>query len=148
MDNYKKEERRKSKRIKADFIVVYKIDKPLAVRIMFDSQETNALMVDLSEKGIAIKTDRDIPVETILLINFIIVNTAAVENSEQIKAMNIKGKVCNNTLIEAKGEVRNNTLTETNEHRLGILFTDISNENRKFIANFVKMVAKGCKTQE
>lgn len=148
MDNYKKNERRKSKRIKADFIVVYKIDKPLAVRIRFDNQETNALMVDLSEKGIAIKTDRDIPVGTILLINFIIVNTAVAENSDQIKAMDIMGKVCNNTLIEAKGEVRNNTLTETNEHRLGILFTDINDENKKFIANFVKMVAQGFKTQE
>lgn len=148
MDNYKKNERRKSKRIKADFIVVYKIDKPLAVRIRFDNQETNALMVDLSEKGIAIKTDRDIPVGTILLINFIIVNTAVAENSDQIKAMDITGKVCNNTLIEAKGEVRNNTLTETNEHRLGILFTDINDENKKFIANFVKMVAQGFKTQE
>jgi len=136
MVSERKNENRSFARVKADFVVLYRLDEPLRVKISIDNRETNAVMVDLSEGGLAIKTEEDIAAGIKLLINFIIVNVAIENEDEQIKAMNIKGKVCNNASLG------------NGEYRLGVSFTQINDDDRKFIAKFVKMVSEGHEGQE
>jgi len=130
MDNaYTNNERRKANRLKASFILTYQVNQPLSLRMTvgWDS-DIVALMLDLSQEGMAISTDYDLPVATILLMKFTLINLEA-EGDERVKAMKITG------------EVKSNILLDKNEHRLGIQFTQI-NENDKFaIADFVKMAS-------
>ena len=123
---YKDTDKRRSKRLKVEFIVTYKIDKPVEVHMWISDKEVNALMLDLSESGMAIVTNYDIPASATLLIRFTLINLYA-NKDERV------------TSIKILGEVRYNILTEENEHRLGISFTRITQEDKSAIANFIKM---------
>lgn len=127
-DRYNGPERRKSKRLRVDFIVVYRVRRPIRLFMVIKNKEVSALMTDLSEGGMAILTDYDIPVSTTLLIKFTLINPPATEN-ERVRMM------------EITGEVRYNTYLGNNEHRLGICFTHISKEDRTAIVNFIKTVS-------
>jgi c-di-GMP-binding flagellar brake protein YcgR len=121
-------ERRKWQRLKVDFTLNYRVDAPLEVRmsIGWDS-EVDALMVDLSEGGMAILTNCDIPASSILSINFTLINLSAIEDDERIKTLSITG------------EVRSNIIIDKTERRLGIKFIQISQKDKEAIGNFVRM---------
>ena len=76
-NTHKNTEKRKSKRLKAEFIVTYKIDKPVEVHMWISDREVDALMLDLSESGMAILTNYDIPASTTLVIKFTLINLYA-----------------------------------------------------------------------
>ncbi len=126
VDIYSGPERRRSPRVRAEFVVIYKVDKPIEIRVRIGNKDVNALMLDLSGVGMAILTNCDIPVSTLLLIRFTLINHYA-EKSNRIRSM------------EIVGEVRNNILLEANEHRLGIYFAKISEADRQAIEDFIKM---------
>lgn len=132
MNSDNKNERRRSKRLEANFTFVYQIDKPLSVRMKLGwDSHIDALMVDLSEHGMAILTDNNIPVDTVLSMKFTLINSELKENDEnRVRSMEIVGKVCSNILQEKE------------EYRLGISFTQIDPQDRLAIANFVKMLSK------
>lgn len=119
-------ERRQFKRLKATFILTYQINHPLSLRanIGWDT-DVVALMLDLSEEGMAISTDYDIPVATIILMKFTLINLEA-QGDERIKS------------IKITGEVKSNILVGKNEHRLGIHFTQIAEKDKFAITEFVK----------
>jgi len=121
-------ERRKHERLKVEFTLNYRVDSPLEVRmsIGWDS-EVDALMVDLSEGGMAILTSCDIPVSSVLSINFTLINLTAIEDEERIKTLSITG------------EVRSNFTVDKTDRRLGIKFTQISQKDKEAIAEFVRM---------
>ena len=125
-NTYKDSERRGSPRAKVEFILTYKVDKSTEAQIWIGDREANALMLDLSSNGVAILTDYDVPVSTTLLIKFTLINLY-VDTDERIST------------IEVVGEVRSNTLSKDNEHRLGIIFTNIAEQERRAISNFVNM---------
>jgi len=127
MDQYSGSERRKSKRIPVDFTVVYQINKPLVVRLMVGTDsEVEAVMLDLSEGGMSIVTDYNIPSCTVLIMKFILINMDK-SRENRIQKMNITGLV------------RYNILTANQKHRLGIYFTKIATEDKKAISDFVKL---------
>jgi c-di-GMP-binding flagellar brake protein YcgR len=126
---YKGPERRKYWRIPINFLVIYNVSRPIDVIMIVGSRIKTAVMLDLSEGGTAILTNYDIPVATILLLKFILVNTLA-HGEDRIRAM------------EMEGETRYNTLEEKNAHRLGICFTQIDKEDRAAIANLVSLEKK------
>jgi len=121
-------ERRKFERLRVDFILNYRVDTPLEVRmsIGWDS-EVDALMVDLSEGGMAILTSCDIPVSSVLSINFTMINLTAVSDENRIKTLSIAG------------EVRSNFAVDKTDRRLGIRFVQISQKDKEAIADFVRM---------
>jgi c-di-GMP-binding flagellar brake protein YcgR len=121
-------EKRRFKRQKAKFIITYKLDNAVQMHMLIGSREVDALMVDLSEVGIAVLTKYDIPVSTNFLIKFTLINLHA-HKEERVKS------------IEATGKVRYKVLTQDNVYRLGISFTRLSEEDRRAIANFVKKVS-------
>ena len=126
---YKGPERRKAPRVKAEFIVIYKIVSPIEVRLWvrmwIGDKEINARMLDLSGVGMAILTDYDLPLSSILSIKFSLISLQG-NKEEQVR------------LMEMTGEVRNNVLVGKNKHRLGIAFTQIAQEDKSAIDNFVK----------
>jgi len=127
MDNtYKGPERRKTPRVKIDFFVVYKVNRPTEANMWIDDKEVNARMIDLSEIGMAILTNCDIPALTILSLKFTLMNLYT-DRAERVRT------------IEIIGEVRYNKLLAENEHRLGISFVQIAEEDKKAIAEFKKM---------
>jgi c-di-GMP-binding flagellar brake protein YcgR len=121
-------ERRSHTRVKASFIVTYKINEPLHVTITINKREIPALMVDLSEGGMAIVTEYEIPASTTLLINFTLINIALKNDSERIRTMDLLG------------EVRYQIPLKRNERRLGIYFTKIEEEDKTAIKKFVEAV--------
>ena len=82
-------------------------------------------MSDLSESGMAILTNFDIPISTVLQIKFTLINTNA-RDEKRIRS------------IEMSGEVRNNTITDKKIHRLGIKFQHINDADKEAISAFVK----------
>ena len=127
MKNINKDsERRGSPRVRVDFILTYKVDKSTEAQIWIGDKEANALMLDLSNNGVAILTDYDVPVSTSLLIKFTLINLYA-NTDERIST------------IEVTGEVKSNILSKDNEHRLGIIFTNIAKQERHAISTFVEM---------
>ena len=121
-------ERRKFKRVKVTFSIRYKVNQPLYVCMRVANQDINAIMLDLSEMGMSISTNYNIPAGTVLSIKFTLINDAAVNDEDSIYSMQIEGKVCNSSLIDEQ------------EYRLGIRFTIIPNEARLKIAKFVSMI--------
>jgi c-di-GMP-binding flagellar brake protein YcgR len=75
-----------------------------------------------------IVTNYNIPTGTTLSIKFILYNETAFDNNQRVKPM------------EMEGEVRYNIPGEHGEHRLGVSFTNISEENKAAINSFVRMV--------
>jgi len=122
---YNGPERRKSSRIEVKFVVTYQVDKPIEVRMWVGNKEVNALMLDLSEQGMAILTKHEIPIMSSLAIKFTLINLG-VDKDQQMRSM------------EMIGEVRY-SYKEDSEHRLGIFFTRISQEDKQAIVNFVGM---------
>jgi len=123
-------EKRRYERVKASFIVVCQVDSQLQKTTMFiTGKEIDGLMLDLSEGGMAISVDYDIPVSTRLLINFTLITIGSSED-DRVKH------------VKAAGEVRNNILLKDKEHRIGVLFTQISEKDRIAIINFVKTTKK------
>lgn len=122
-------ERRKFKRLRVNFTVVYQVDRPLVARMTLGwRKEVEALMLDLSEGGMAIITDYNIPPLTILSIKFTLINLT-LSSEKRIRVMRLTG------------QVRYNIPTDKKEHRLGVCFLEIDEEDRLAIADFVKIAA-------
>jgi len=124
------QERRKFSRLRLRLAVVYQVDKPLTLRMQIGDREIMATALDLSEGGMAISTNYDLPLETELLIKFTLFK---VDN---------EGRVSFYGPMEIIGAVRSSAAIEANLHRLGIFFTNIDDKDKAEIINFVKIALK------
>lgn len=120
-------ERRQFLRVQARFTLIYDVYKPLSVSMSIGGREVDALMLDLSKGGLAITTNYDIPISTVLSMKFTLINRKA-DSESQIRKM------------EIVGEVRSSVLAENNEHRLGISFNQIKKEDAEAIEKFVQAI--------
>jgi c-di-GMP-binding flagellar brake protein YcgR len=126
---YSGAERRNFKRVKVNLIVVYREDESLDVRIRTGNQERQATMVDISEEGVAVLTDVNIPVTTMLCIRFNLADNKK-NGIDFYGAEDIKGKV----LYAAP--------SDTGHFRIGIQFCDLTKNDRIQIKNFVDIIEK------
>lgn len=124
-EDFKGRERRKFKRVKVNFTAIFRIDKPIYVRMMAGNREVDGVLLDLSEGGLCILTTFDIPAATILIIKFVLIDAHSFQDKRIAK-------------MDVVGEVRYNILFGKKEHRLGICFTQISDKDRKTLADFVE----------
>jgi len=120
-------ERRRHKRLKIHLEAVFRINRPPFARISIGEKEIPAVVLDLSEGGIAVLTEHDIPVASQLSIELILDNPRH------------KTGVKLHETIKVKGTVRYNVVTEKGIHRLGIAFEELDEEGREKISNFVRM---------
>lgn len=109
-DTYTGIERRANKRLRMNCTVTYRLNEPLAARFMVGSDNIQAEMLDISQGGMAIVTNYDIPVSTVLSMRFTLLKV----NKEIIT---FSGP------MEITGEVKSNVPLSENQHRLGIGFT-------------------------
>jgi len=124
--NFSGTERRKFERTPVDFTVFYNVNSPIEVRIKFGDKEIVALAADISEGGMAITTDCEIPTLAIITVRFVMFNdeTPAAESRSRS--------------ISARGEVRYNKVIEKNrEYRMGLEFVDLSADDHRFLRKFV-----------
>ncbi|MFH1876010.1 MAG: PilZ domain-containing protein [Candidatus Omnitrophota bacterium] len=118
-------ERRKFKRTPVSFLVYYKINSPLVIKIQVGDKMINALAADISEGGIAIMTDYELPPVASINVSFFMMNDKAY-------SADLKSRT-----ITVRGEVRYNiTIKERKEYKIGVLFSDLSDDNRNFIREF------------
>lgn len=122
-------EKRQFKRINTSFIVMYQVDSPLTVRMTVGEKKEAAMALDVSEGGMGFLINHDIPVSTIVKVKFAMVNIAAPRIEDQYRSMELEGEVRYSLYI-----------AEKYAYRVGIRFINISNDERKFIANFVKTI--------
>ncbi|MCX5669046.1 MAG: PilZ domain-containing protein [Candidatus Omnitrophica bacterium] len=122
--------RRKSERIDVAFTLVYSVKKPYSLRISLGLiDDIDALMINLSDLGMAIITKHDIPLGTELYIKFNIIDLC-LTGDERWRHMEITGDVVSNIILP---DVSNRV-----SHRIGICFINISSENKIAISDFVK----------
>jgi len=124
MDNQNRNEQRKYKRVRLGLSLVYRPDTSLNVSLRGSGEEHKAKMFDLSEGGLAIISDVQIPVSTLLWTKFTLSKT-------EDKGVSYYGS------MELLGEVRYCIPAGKDEYRLGIAFVNIKDKTRADIANFV-----------
>lgn len=127
VNQYPDQERRKNKRLNVNFIVIFQVNRPAHVLMLIGGREIDALMLDISETGVALVSNYNIPISTSLAIKFTFINVDAVTEDERVRSM------------EITGEVRNNTPEDRKEYRLGIVFTHIDPGDKEAIDRFVQM---------
>lgn len=103
-------ERRASRRLRMNCTVIYRINEPVSTRFMLGEKDLGAKMIDISQGGMAMVTNYDIPTSTVLSMRFTVLKV-------HDEIVNFSGPV------EITGEVRSNVLLDKSEHRLGIYFT-------------------------
>ncbi|MBU4251946.1 MAG: PilZ domain-containing protein [Candidatus Omnitrophica bacterium] len=125
-DKHSDQNRRKSERLDTAFTLIYRVEKPLALRIQLGfAVDIDALMLNLSDSGMAIITRHDLPAGTQLFIKFNIIDLC-LQGDERWRHM------------EMAGEVVSNVFLPDSSHRIGIRFDRISDADKLAISNFVK----------
>jgi len=109
---YQGTERRSHKRIRMNCTVIYRPNEPVTTHFMVKGRDIEAKMLDISQGGMAMVTNYDIPVQTELSMRF-----ALLKVDKEI--VNFSGPV------EVTGQVKSNISLEKDEHRLGIYFSRI-----------------------
>jgi c-di-GMP-binding flagellar brake protein YcgR len=125
-DKLSSSEQRRFKRTKINLSVIFRLARPAAIRLLVGNKEIRATMLDLSEEGLSMLTNYDIPMATALLIKFTLFK---VENDD----VSFYGP------MEISGEVRYNMPLGGNEYRLGIYYKKIKAQDKIEIANFLKI---------
>ncbi len=119
-------ERRRFTRLPVSFTIFYRVNAPAVIRIRIGDREVIALASDISEGGMAIVTDCEIPTVSIITVKFIMLNKKVFDSSRQSQSIIVRGEVRYNT-VEREGK----------QYRMGVNFLDLSEEDRRFICNFV-----------
>ena len=130
MTEYGGKDRRRFKRVRVGVTVVYRKDAPLDVRIRNSDLESQAKMLDLSEGGMALVTNIEIPISTIMWVRFTLTKAEG-------KAINFYGD------IELLGKVCNSVSVGENSYRLGIEFFEVKEKVINDIRNFVNALESG-----
>ena len=118
-------ERRKAKRLRVNLSILFRLDQSSKVRMFVEEKEIRATMVDLSETGLALLTNVDMPDHALLAMKFTLFR---VEPDD----VSFYGP------IEIVGEVRYRQQLTPQEFRVGIVFSRIEDADRQEIGQFVK----------
>ncbi len=127
--NYSNFDRRRFQRLKLNLSVNYRVDEPWYVRLKFKGQEIEATALNLSEGGLALLTDYDIPVASLLLLKF------------SLFKLDRSGEVSFYNPVEINGQVRTNLVCEKNQFRLGLCFVRQESSADSSIGEFVKLAS-------
>ena len=125
-DSYGGQNHRKSERLDTAFTLTYQIEKPLALRVQLGfTDDIDALMLNLSDLGMAIITKHNLPVRIQLYIKFNIIDLR-LQGDERCRHMEITGEIVSNISLP------------DSSHRIGIRFDRISDADKFAISNFVR----------
>jgi c-di-GMP-binding flagellar brake protein YcgR len=127
MPDYSGVEKRRYKRVRVGVTVIYRKNRAPNVSICDEKGENDAVMLDISEGGMAIVTAVNVPVDTELWIKFTLSETDG-------KSVGFYGN------MELLGKVNSNIVLGKDSYRLGIAFLEMEGRIRRNIANFVNVV--------
>ncbi len=129
---YAGKDRRKFKRVKANSMITLKISSLAEVltevQVEIRGGNIAGVMIDISEGGIALITEQNIPVSALTMVKFFLYNDSPLSKES-------------NRTIEPRAEIRYNLKLKEREHRLGLAFRILSDDDRLFIANYVSWEA-------
>ncbi len=125
-NQYSGEERRKFPRANVGFIVVYRVNHPVQISMMIGNTEVHAIMSNLSEDGMSLMTNYNIPAGAVVSFKFILVNDQAIKETDRVNT------------IEVQGEVRYNRFLKERSYQMGVHFINISDADRRFISEFIR----------
>lgn len=117
-------ERRLFKRLRVNLAIVFRVDKTSKMRMQIENKDIRATMIDLSEGGVSILTNYDIPEGSVLTMKFTLFK---VESDD----VSFYGP------MDIIGEVRYHHVLSNNEYRLGIVFKKVEQDDQGEIANFI-----------
>ncbi len=123
-------DKRKFKRTEASFSVMYRVQSPSNVNSEIKIKEVEAIAHDLSEGGLALWTDYEIPVGAVMKLQFKIYNEEAI--TENYRSRNF------GLLAESRYSFR----AKDGTYRIGLRFMNLSEADQDFIAQYVKAVAR------
>lgn len=119
-------ERRKAERVRVNITVAYQIEKPISIKMLVGEEEVEATIVDISEGGLAILTKHDLPMATLLVVEFMLIRTERETNFKYYESVKIKG------------EVKSSVILSEDRYRLGVAFKGLDEESKFKISAFVK----------
>jgi hypothetical protein len=117
---HQREEKRSHTRLRMNCTVVFRLNEPASTRFIMSGQDMEAKMTDISQGGMALVTNYDIPLATELSMRFTLLKVMR-------EVVNFSGP------MEIEGEVKSNIPCGDNEHRLGIYFTKTKKINTKVL---------------
>jgi hypothetical protein len=122
------EEKRQFPREQAAFALTYKVRAPLSVRSEFGEAERDAIASDLSERGLRIFTDFDLPIGAILTLKFRLISTVGNSPDERVRR------------LELQAEVRHSKPAPAHKASflVGLHFMGLSEVDRHFIAGALR----------
>lgn len=118
-------DRRRFRRYKLTLNAFYRIDTPMYVRMWYGDQEFEAYTLDISEGGIGLLTNLDIPVSSTLIIKITLFK------------LDRDGKVVYFSPGELAGEVRSKAAQDQKNYRLSISFVHINSVVATQISEFI-----------
>ncbi|MFB3919981.1 MAG: PilZ domain-containing protein [Candidatus Velamenicoccus archaeovorus] len=121
--SYPDQERRKFRRVKQGYVLMYKMASGVKTRALPVEAAYNGMMLDLSEGGMAFLTHQKIPLSTCITNKFILVNELMTQQDNRFRPIEAEGKVCYH-LCGQRGM-----------YRVGLQFTRLSDDDRGFIKN-------------
>ncbi|MCU0650930.1 MAG: PilZ domain-containing protein [Candidatus Omnitrophica bacterium] len=117
-------DRRIFKRLRVNLAIVFRVDKTSKMRMQIDQKEIRATMIDLSEGGLSVLTNYDIPEGSVLSMKFTLFRV----DSDDVSFYGP---------MDITGEVRYHHTLANNEYRIGIIFKSIEKEDLGEIKNFI-----------
>ncbi len=101
------------------------MSKALQLELMISESKIDAIMGDISQGGLMMLTQYDLPIDSKLSLTCTMVNEAALYEDDKMK------------IFEMEGLVRSNRQIKYNEFKIGVEFSNLSQEHQKFLAQFV-----------
>jgi len=125
----KKEEKRKHKRVPVAFAMLYAVKLPIAVRMFTGGRERSAVARDIGEGGLALLTNFEIPVDSLLGVKFTLTNEAILSDPDRTRNFELDAQVCYCQPAQ------------DGSYRLGVVFVNIVPSERLFISNYIRLNA-------
>ena len=120
--------KRKYKRVEDIFAITYKLRDAIDVAITTGGEEFNGTAVDISEGGLGVEVEQKLPVGAVIHLNFTITNTMA--------ASELKKK---QRTFDLDGQIRHCAPTKKKTFHAGIMFSNITADEARFIQDFVRV---------
>jgi len=120
------DEKRQYKRVPDAFIVTFQLKSPRAIVLQAGNQEYDAIALDVSEGGVGVDSGQEIPVGAEVLMRFRILNELSVSDNDRRRE------------IVVEGESRYCRSTDPTNYRVGLLFKNLTEDDRAFLARYVK----------
>ena len=116
------DEKRRFFREQAAFPIVYRIKAPQSIINEFGTEEHRATASNLSEEGLRLFTDFELPVGAVIALKFMLINSASISAVDRSRKMDLEAEVRHSSHAIVKSS-----------YFVGAHFMRLSDSDRAFI---------------